>query len=837
MQNEHVEIASAKGRSPLAETPNDTLYTQQWAHSAMNSAAAWNISTGNDDVIIALIDTGMDLTHPDLAPNLWEHPDSVGVHGYNFVDSTWVPNHEPGDNHGTRVAGVFGAVTNNTAGVAGIAGGWAPSQAGARIMVLRAGSDDPGLCPWEVLDAIIYARSHKVNIINCSFRTSALVRSRLEWAYKDGILVVAASGNAAHPDSLHGAREPSILSVNGIAQDYTKQAGSPWGIQVDVSAPGDNIYTTNPAVSETLWVNSPGGSPSLATAHVSGLGALLFSYLGTNTPVDQIYATIKYSTDYITGTPDYSDAHWGLVGTGTINNYQALQMAQNTIVVPTDYGTISAAMDAATSGTIVYVRPGTYNESVSLKSGVRLVASRSDVTTINGTVSFNGISNAEIAGFTISKYQANVDVFNSTDVLIRNCRITDGNLGVYVNYANPKIRHCEIFSNGTGLYLGTGAGTSVTVQNSRISHNNRGLFAQSTPNLNNRRNSVNRNTTYHIEATAGSGFIDAQTNWWGSSPPNTNYFSTVNGVSLTPHLTYDPIPASHTPPKAVATRFTESAPIVQDSEEIRQLYRQGRAHFEDGSVEIGIELFQQLVEQSPEARLARVALKELVAAWHQLGAPEKARSYLQAVRAQGLASPLQLIARRLEFDLHVLERKYEDALIVAQEIDDELSGTEIAEEVAFEVAQLWMFVLNRPEGVQKLRDYLASYPAQAGHEQRQIRRQAAHVLLGESLQEEPGEKVVVGASLALEVEGPNPFNAHTVVTFYLPGTSKGSLVIYNSLGQLVRTLVPSSSISSGTHRVVWDGMDNQSRPTGSGVYIVHLQADGESIARKITLLR
>jgi hypothetical protein len=143
--------------------------------------------------------------------------------------------------------------------------------------------------------------------------------------------MAAGAGSSSTNALKYPAAYKEVLAVNGTQLDDTKQAGTPWGMVVDVSAPGDNIWTTVPG---NGYVSSPGGTPSLATAHVSGLAGLIFSYLGTNTPADQVYAMLKYPTDYITGAASSSNDHWGFVGSGRINSHSALVMAQNTLVVP-----------------------------------------------------------------------------------------------------------------------------------------------------------------------------------------------------------------------------------------------------------------------------------------------------------------------------------------------------------------------------------------------------------------------------------------------------------------------------------------------------------------------
>jgi subtilisin family serine protease len=169
--NDHVEFAELNEIPRLAAQSNDTKFSNQYSHdfSHMDSQFAWNLEKGDDSVIVAIIDTGVDWDHPDLQGNLWfnsaEDANSNGVFdlgdldnddddgngyeddviGYDLFDGDGNPAHSglpAEDNHGTKMAGVIAAVTNNGLGVAGIAGGWGASQPGCQMMILRVGDED-----------------------------------------------------------------------------------------------------------------------------------------------------------------------------------------------------------------------------------------------------------------------------------------------------------------------------------------------------------------------------------------------------------------------------------------------------------------------------------------------------------------------------------------------------------------------------------------------------------------------------------------------------------------------------------------------------------------------
>jgi len=621
---------------------------------------------------------------------------------------------------------------------------------------------------------------NRAKVINMSWTITTnypFLEQALRDAWNAGLVSAGAAGNASENTLFYPAAYSHVMGVTGTRQSEVKQTDSAWGMWVDVAAPGRGLWTTgyDPATGQHQYAYSLGTTPSLAVPHVSGLAGLLFSYLGTSTPQDRIFATIKYSTDDINGANDPTQDYWGFMGTGRIDSYQALQMAQNTLVVPTQYATIAAAMDAATAGQTVYVRPGTYNEYVSMKSGVKLIASRSDSTTISGAVTFNNISNAEVSGFTITDYVA-VNVYNSTGITIRNGRLTGANWGTTINYANPTVRNNEILSNTIGIYLSTGTGTGVVAQNNRIQNNGKGFYVRSTPTLQNRHNSIKGNTTYDLEATSESGYIYAQRNWWGENPPNPDQIVTVNGIDYSNYLTEDPIPSTHTPPKLVVRAF-HPVSTGGDGGEASVLYRQGRELLEGGHLEAAIDVYQQVVRQFPDAPLAQVALKELVGAYHQLGASEIADRYLREVIDRALTSALGRAARRLQFDLLVLPawRQTGKRSMLGhwpwpgcwsrslRELNLPACCRQ-AEEVAFQAALATLFGLGaRQEGEDALRTYLAQYPQEVGNAARQVRRQLAHAYLKELPEGERAIKAIPATTVILEPGVPNPFNPQTVI--------------------------------------------------------------------------
>ncbi len=186
----------------IASVPNDSQYADQWAPADINLPAAWNITTGSRNVVVAVIDSGVDYTDPDLAANIWTNPNAgqdgfIGdVHGYNFVNDTGNPMDDNG--HGTHVAGIIGAVGDNGTGVAGV--NW-----NVTIMPLKFLDANGDGYTSDAIRAINYAIMERtefgvnVRVINASWSSGVNdpgLTAAIQAAGNAGILFVAAAGNS-----------------------------------------------------------------------------------------------------------------------------------------------------------------------------------------------------------------------------------------------------------------------------------------------------------------------------------------------------------------------------------------------------------------------------------------------------------------------------------------------------------------------------------------------------------------------------------------------------------------------------------------------------------------
>ena len=361
LQNPNIRMAEPVIAMPLESVPDDPSWTSQWHRNRLDLENAWNLETGSDSIKIAIIDTGVNYKHPDLAENIWVNPgedldgdgvvydlddmDGVDNDGNGYVDdlvgydfltgigSTWpgedggTPDTDPNDfdGHGTHCAGISAAVTNNAVDVVGIAGGWSGSRSfkGSRIMCLRTGataSDGNGYVnPNDCATAINYAAFMGAHVINCSWGSSSVQGSALQNAViNQGVTVVHAAGNenSSIAGYMDGAYE--VMSVAATTSSDSKASYSNYGSWIDVSAPGSGILSTysNQYVATTASLSGT----SMAAPMVCGLAALIRSAM-PSLSVENVNYIIKNTADNIDGiNPSYA----GLLGTGRINAFSAL---------------------------------------------------------------------------------------------------------------------------------------------------------------------------------------------------------------------------------------------------------------------------------------------------------------------------------------------------------------------------------------------------------------------------------------------------------------------------------------------------------------------------------
>jgi subtilisin family serine protease len=263
---------------PQDTPPDDTLYaTNQQDFPLIGVPAAWTMTTGSPSVIVGLLDTGYESTHPDLAaiPIVAQYNARTGTKTITDVYG-----------HGTHVAGTIAAKANNGLGVAGVA-------PGIRIMPVKV-MDNSGQGYWsDFLEGVDWARTHGASIINLSLggtlttTQAAAFQPTFDAAYEAGVVVVAAAGNNNRNEPFYPASFAHVISVAATTNNDTKASFSNYGPAVDLSAPGSNIMSTYPGGTYRLMSGT-----SMATPHVVGLAALIRSYHPSYT-VDEVETAME----------------------------------------------------------------------------------------------------------------------------------------------------------------------------------------------------------------------------------------------------------------------------------------------------------------------------------------------------------------------------------------------------------------------------------------------------------------------------------------------------------------------------------------------------------------
>jgi Subtilase family len=305
---------------PTSTTPDDPSWPQQTVNAQLHASTAWDITRGSSDVTVAVVDTGFALGLPDMAGRF--------VTGRDFIDGDSVPADPNSQSHGAMVAGVIGAASNNSLGVAG----WCWN---CQILPLRV-CDASTYCPYSAMaSAITFAADRGARVINVSLggsASSSALDSAVTYAANHGAIVVAAAGNDGCDCKSYPAASPGALAVGGTDSTGTAlYSGSNRGSWVDVAAPVGSV---------TTWSNGqywPFGGTSSSTPVVSGILALEVSARPDATVAD-LGAALEARTAPVAG-----------VATGLVDGASAVNAILGSQPTPPASPTVSPTSAATTS--------------------------------------------------------------------------------------------------------------------------------------------------------------------------------------------------------------------------------------------------------------------------------------------------------------------------------------------------------------------------------------------------------------------------------------------------------------------------------------------------------
>jgi subtilisin family serine protease/tetratricopeptide (TPR) repeat protein len=492
------KINSIENAAPIVTvhalvTPNDTYYNNQWGLAKIGATSAWAVTTGSADVKIGILDSGIpmlnnSLSHPDLQSS------ARIILGNDYINDGDGVKDKYG--HGTHVAGIASAETNNNTGISGVS--WNTKLIIEKVLDFQGSGNS-----YSVYEGVVDAVVKGAKVINLSFGSTTddpLFESAILYArsHNNGVLLVIAAGNydqlnnpnkiveypAAYSTTYDNVIAVSATTSTDVLADYSST-----GPEITVSAPGDNIYSTLPNYQVTLnlppysfqqnYDNDSG--TSMAAPFVSGLAGLILSKYSSLTPA-QIRQAIELSAVDL-GTTGFDN----LYGYGRINADKAL----HSLYVPQEFSTIQVAITAATSGQTIYVTGSqTLSSNLTVPSGITLTIKSGATISLNGYSITTGYTSTSSGG-TISE-ETGVVVNGLTSTLFDSNNNIKGLFGGTIQAAinvvpsitgqsqylkvSPGVHSGNVTaSNIINLYISSSTGSPVIIQGNLSFSNCQGL--------------------------------------------------------------------------------------------------------------------------------------------------------------------------------------------------------------------------------------------------------------------------------------------------------------------------------------------------------------------------
>ncbi|HVO75300.1 MAG TPA: S8 family serine peptidase, partial [Ignavibacteriaceae bacterium] len=438
----------------IDSVPNDSLINAQWALTKIDAFNAWNITTGDTSIIIGIIDTGIDFLHPDLKNKIYKNyreipgnnidDDNNGFvddfMGWDFTDRTGFPfdstggdylnwDNVPSDDngHGTYIAGIAGAESNNGIGISGAA----PN---IRLLNIRAfdpagfGDED------DVAAGILYAIEMGAKVINMSFGDNSfsyVLRDVIKYAYSQNVVMIASSGNSGSNLPHYPSGFTEVISVGNSTPEDFVSSNSNFGSTLDLVAPGTSILTTSKGGGYSEVSGTSASAP-----FVSAAAALILSLQQfTN---DEIKEIIKSTAD------DIDAAGWDEnSGAGRLNLFKALS-----VIAPSVFKFNYPYQDFATNSDSISVNATILSalfRKYELYIGTGLNPAAWNILIENG---LNQVSNQQIFNLDISSFRDTVYCLRLV-LYQSNGRTSEERLNFFVDRTAPEI---NLISAGPSFY-------------------------------------------------------------------------------------------------------------------------------------------------------------------------------------------------------------------------------------------------------------------------------------------------------------------------------------------------------------------------------------------------
>ena len=296
-------------------TPNDPFFSsKQWGPQKINAPAAWDTTTGTSSTVVAVVDTGVDSTHPDFSGKM-----------LTGTNCTTGPDTLLG--HGTHVAGIAAAIGNNGIGIAGV--DWAAGILPIKVCTIS------GCTNTDIACGVVFGTNFAIStpgvrvVENLSLGGPGYaqqLKDAIDYALQNNVLVVASAGNDGKSTVLFPAGYPGVMAVGASTPTNDRATFSTYGPHLSVIAPGVDIYSTVPGGSYTLMSGT-----SMAAPHVSGVAALILA-VNPGLTASQVRAQIEQTATHL-GSPGFNPQFgWGLVNAAAVigapvtSNYGQVQV-------------------------------------------------------------------------------------------------------------------------------------------------------------------------------------------------------------------------------------------------------------------------------------------------------------------------------------------------------------------------------------------------------------------------------------------------------------------------------------------------------------------------------
>ncbi|MCX6811287.1 MAG: S8 family peptidase [Candidatus Berkelbacteria bacterium] len=338
----NIEYAEPDYQVKLTLEPNDPYYGSSgswgqgypdlWGIKKIQSASAWDLSTGSRNVVVAVIDTGVDYTNPELVQNIWVNSDEIAGNGFDDDHNGYIDDYygydfynydgDPMDDHahGTHCSGTIGALGNNNIGVVGV--NWQ-----VKIMAAKFLSSGGSGYTSDAVSAIHYAVDNGANVLSNSWGGGGFDQSlqdAINYAYAHNVSFIAAAGNSnANATNFYPCSYNNVVCIAATDYQDQKASFSNYGNTVDLSAPGVDILSLKSSHA-TYSCTTVGGNycrmsgTSMATPHVAGLAALVLAYRPGSSP-DTVFDYMRNGADDLGSSG--KDIYFGY---GRINSYRTL---------------------------------------------------------------------------------------------------------------------------------------------------------------------------------------------------------------------------------------------------------------------------------------------------------------------------------------------------------------------------------------------------------------------------------------------------------------------------------------------------------------------------------